>query len=131
MSAIAAELELEHELEQELEHEHEHEQEHEQEQEHEAFFNHLSAMADRGGRSQALRRIALTAARAALRATPRRFPAVEGELEMEGELEAAGELELEATPSEREPSMALRVMRTTSSMGSRRPAAAPAILMTM
>ena len=65
------EFELAGELEQELELAHEltneFELEHEQETEHEAFFNHLAAMADRGGRSQALRRIALAAARSALK----------------------------------------------------------------
>jgi hypothetical protein len=114
MSGIATEMEhemefeLEQELEQELEHEsHEmgitHEMEHEQEAEHEAFFNHLAAMADRAGRSQALRRIALSAARAAHRAGARPWPVVEGEMEFEGEgeLEGAAELELESTPSER------------------------------
>lgn len=104
MSGIAAELELESELEQELQQEaHEmessHEMEHEQEAEHEAFFNHLAAMADRGGRSQALRRIALAAARSALRARAKSYPVIEGE--MESELEGVGELELEASPTQR------------------------------
>ncbi len=119
MSAIAAELEQEleselaheHELEQELESElaheahemheaHEQESEHEQEAEHEAFFNTLAAMADRGGRSQALRRIAMAAARAALRGAARPYPVIEGELEME--LEAGPALEIGATAAERE-----------------------------
>jgi len=73
--------------------------EHEQEAEHEAFFNHLAAMADRSGRSQALRRIALAAARSALRGQVRPWPVVEGEsgeLESEhGEFEGAHEMELE------------------------------------
>lgn len=121
MSGIAAELELENELEGELEleneleneqenelelenelvHElvHEHEQEHEQEQEHEAFFNHLAAMADRGGRPQALRRIALAAARSALRTQSRPYPAIEGELE--AELEAPPAVNVAAGPAER------------------------------
>src|SRR5215475_1966743 len=100
MSGITAEMEmeLEHELpheahehefeahEHEFEsHEHEHEHEHEAEMEQESFFNHLSAMADRGGRSQALRRIALAAARAALRANARPYPVIEGESEGETE----------------------------------------------
>jgi hypothetical protein len=101
MSSIATELENE--MEFELQHEFEHESEHEQEAEHEAFFNHLAAMADRGGRSQGLRRIALAAARSALRASGRSYPVIEGELEAEGEgeMEAAMELELDATPTER------------------------------
>jgi hypothetical protein len=119
MSA-ATELELESELELEgesefevageLEHElgtahelvHEFELEHEQEAEHEAFFNHLAAMADRSGRSQALRRIALAAARSALRTQAKPWPVVqgEGELELEGELESEHELELEASPEQ-------------------------------
>src|SRR5215470_2533658 len=67
--------------------------EHEQEAEHEAFFNHLAAMADRGGRSQALRRIALAAARSALKGQARPWPVIEGEAEL-GELESElGELE--------------------------------------
>lgn len=111
MSSMAAELEGELELEgetesdltRELVHEHElqPESEHEQEQEHEAFFNHLAAMADRFGRPQSLRRIALAAARSALRANARPYRAVEGEAEMEGEFEGAGLLELEAGPTER------------------------------
>jgi hypothetical protein len=97
MSGIATELEseLEFELEQELGMAQEHE--HEQEAEHEAFFNHLAAMADRGGRPQALRRIALAAARSALKAKARPYPVIEGEAEWEG----AAELELESTPAER------------------------------
>src|SRR3954452_12829273 len=53
--------------------------EHEHEAEHEAFFNHLAAMADRSGRSQALRRIALVAARSALKSQAGPWPVVEGE----------------------------------------------------
>jgi hypothetical protein len=99
MSGVATELEQE--MEFQLEHEFEHESEHEQEAEHEAFFNHLAAMADRAGRSQGLRRIALAAARSALRASGRSYPVIEGEMELEGEGEAAMELELYSTPSER------------------------------
>src|SRR5215471_6491445 len=76
--------------------------EHEQEAEHEAFFNHLAAMADRSGRSQALRRIALAAARSALRVRARPWPVIEGESELgkiEGEIEAARELEFETSPA--------------------------------
>lgn len=96
-----SEFELANELEQELglanELVNEFEYEHEQEAEHEAFFNHLAAMADRGGRSQALRRIALAAARSALKAQSRPWPVIEGEgeLEWEGELGELGEMELE------------------------------------
>ncbi|QOJ22859.1 MAG: hypothetical protein HRU78_03665 [Gammaproteobacteria bacterium] len=96
------ENESEFELANELEHElglaselvHEFELEHEQQAEHEAFFNHLAAMADRSGRSQALRRIALAAARSALKGQSKPWPVIagEGELEFAGEL---GELELE------------------------------------
>jgi hypothetical protein len=101
MSGLATELENE--MEFQLEHEFQHESEHEQEAEHEAFFNHLAAMADRAGRSQALRRIALAAARSALRASGRSYPVIEGEMEFEGEgeLEGAGLLELASTPAER------------------------------
>jgi len=81
--------------------------EHEQEAEHEAFFNHLAAMADRGGRSQALRRIALTAARQALRANRGpKWPVIEGEfgeLEQElGEMESGIGFELATSSSEAE-----------------------------
>jgi hypothetical protein len=105
MSAVTEleqELGLAHELSSELE------LEHEQEAEHEAFFNHLAAMADRRGRSQALRRIALAAARSALKGRARPWPVIEGEgefgeLESElgelGELEGAQEFELEASPA--------------------------------
>jgi hypothetical protein len=101
MSAIATELQNE--MEFQSEHEFEHQAEHEQEAEHESFFNHLAAMADRGARSQALRRIALTAARSALRASSYRYPVIEGEMELEGEgeLEAAGRvLQLYSTPAQ-------------------------------
>lgn len=98
----AHELELELEGEQELELAqelvHEFELEHEHEQEHEAFFNHLAAMADRTGRSQALRRVALTAARAALRSQSAKWPVVQGELELESNPELEFELESPATP---------------------------------
>jgi len=106
----AGESELASELEQELgvaqELVNESELEHEQEAEHEAFFNHLAAMADRSGRSQGLRRIALAAARSALKGQARPWPVVEGEgetgeLEGElGELESEHELELEASPEQ-------------------------------
>lgn len=62
-------------------------------QESESFFNHLAAMADRSGRSQSLRRIALTAARSALRGAAAKRPATI--IDGEGELEAAAELEQE------------------------------------
>lgn len=96
MSAISQELELElaHELEHEASAASAHEAAHEQEAEHEAFFNHLSAMAERSGRSQALRRIALAAARQALRTQPAPPPGIEGEFEQE--YEALGESEYEA-----------------------------------
>jgi hypothetical protein len=96
---LEQELGLAHELSSEFE------LEHEQEAEHEAFFNHLAAMADRRGRSQALRRIALAAARSALKSRARPWPVIEGELELGeleselGELEGAHELELEASPA--------------------------------
>jgi hypothetical protein len=101
---LAGELEQELELAQELASEFE--LEHEQEAEHEAFFNTLAAMADRSGRSQALRRVAMAAARAALRSQARPWPVVEGELEAAelegalGELEAFPELELESSAAE-------------------------------
>ena len=110
--ALEGEFELAGELEQELGLAHEltneFELEHEQEAEHEAFFNNLAAMADRSGRSQALRRIALTAARSALKAQVQPWPVVEGEGELgelEGELgEHEGthefELELEVSPAQ-------------------------------
>jgi hypothetical protein len=101
------EFELAGELEQELGLAHElaneFELEHEQEAEHEAFFNNLAAMADRSGRSQALRRIALAAARSALKGQARPWPVVQGEGELGelegefGELEAAHEFEFEAS----------------------------------
>lgn len=94
---LSGELEQELELANELANEFE--MEHELEGEHEAFFNSLAAMADRSGRSQALRRVALAAAKSALRGQGRSFPVVEGELgELEselGELEGAPELEFE------------------------------------
>jgi hypothetical protein len=103
-AAMAGELEQELGLAAELVNEFE--MEHEQEAEHEAFFNSLAAMADRGGRSQALRRIALTAARAALRGQARPWPVVEGESELGeletelGEFEVASEFEFEAAPAQ-------------------------------
>jgi hypothetical protein len=107
-TAFEGELELAGELEQELELAtelaNEFELEHEQEAEHESFFNSLAAMADRRGRSQALRRIALAAARSALRGQARPWPVVEGEsgeLEGEmGELEVAQEFEFEASAAQ-------------------------------
>lgn len=120
--SIASELELEYEnesefeLTNELEYElglanalvNEYELEHELQGEHEAFFNHLAAMADRAGRSQALRRIARVAARAALQGKIKPWPVVEGETELGefefvselGELESEFELEFEYTPAQ-------------------------------
>lgn len=92
--------ELEHELGLANEMVNEFELEHEHQAEHEAFFNQLSAMADRSGRSQALRSIALAAARSALKGQSKPWPVIEGEGELgelAGELEFAGELgELES-----------------------------------
>jgi hypothetical protein len=110
LSFLESEGELSGELEQELELANElateFELEHELEGEHEAFFNSLAAMADRRGRSQALRRVALAAAKSALRGHRRPWPVVEGELgeyEFEselGELEGLGEFEFEASPAQ-------------------------------
>jgi hypothetical protein len=94
MSAITAEMEMElaHELAHESAHEYEGSPEFEATHEHElameqqAFFNHLAAMADRGGRSQALQRIALAAAREALRSVRTAPPVIEGESEFAHEL---------------------------------------------
>ena len=103
---MSATMELEQELGLAHELSSESELEHEQEAEHEAFFNHLAAMADRGGRSQALRRIALAAARSALKSRARPWPVIEGEgefgeLESElGELEGTHEFEFEASPAQ-------------------------------
>jgi hypothetical protein len=99
MSAITPEMEME--LAHEVAHEyeaHEFEAAHEQElaKEQEAFFNHLAAMADRGGRSQALRRIALAAAREALRSVRTAPPVIEGESEIAHEL--SFELEAASNP---------------------------------
>ena len=94
MSSITSEMETE--LESELAHEHEHEHEQEAEMEQEAFFNHLAAMADRGGESQALRRIGLAAARQALRSYRTTAPAIEGESEFENE--QFFEMEAESNP---------------------------------
>jgi hypothetical protein len=96
---LEQELGLAHELSSEFE------LEHEQEAEHEAFFNHLAAMADRRGRSQALRRIALAAARSALKSQARPWAIIEGEAELGeleselGELEGVHEFEFEASPA--------------------------------
>lgn len=104
MSALETELELE-----SLEFENLGEAEAEQE----AFFNHLAAMADRGGRSQALRRVAMAAAREALRGARRPWPVIEGEfefeLEGEGEFELEGSFELEAflNPAQRGAALAM------------------------
>jgi len=59
-------------------------------------------MADRSGRSQALRRIALTAARSALKGQVRPWPVVQGEGELGelGEFEIEHEFELEASPEQ-------------------------------
>jgi hypothetical protein len=103
-SELASELEQELGVAQELVNESE--LEHEHEAEHEAFFNHLAAMADRSGRSQALRRIALAAARSALKGQVRPWPVVQGEGELGelegelGELESEHEFELEASPQQ-------------------------------
>ena len=99
MSTFNAELEdeLEGVFEGELVHESHEAHEHENEAEDEQFFNNLAAMADRSGRSQALRRIALSAARAALRGQ-RQPPGIEGESELAAE---AQELELEWNPTRR------------------------------
>lgn len=104
MSALETELELE-----SLEFENLGEAEAEQE----AFFNHLAAMADRGGRSQALRRVAMAAAREALRGARRPWPVIEGEfefeLEGEGGFELEGSFELEAflNPAQRGAALAM------------------------
>lgn len=90
-SEFAGELEQELDLASELVHEFE--LEHEHAAEHEAFFNHLAAMADRTGKSQALRRIALQAAKAALRNQPKSWPVIEGESELEFESELESEFE--------------------------------------
>src|SRR5262249_31772272 len=101
MSAITGEMEMELEQEladvnaRELAHEHvTHEGELEMEQE--AFFNHLAAMAQRSGRSQALRRIALAAARQALRSLRTAPPGIEGEYEIDRALAFA--METQAHP---------------------------------
>ncbi|MFN0101396.1 MAG: hypothetical protein ACKV2U_04815 [Bryobacteraceae bacterium] len=97
---LEQELGLAHELVQEFE------LEHEQEAEHEAFFNNLAAMADRSGRSQSLRRIALAAARSALKSQAGTWPIVDGEGELGelegelGELEGLQEFEFEASPTQ-------------------------------
>jgi hypothetical protein len=106
MSAISQELE--HALAQELAHEAAsgaaaHEAAHEQEGEHEVFFNHLAAMGQRNGRSQALRRVALAAARAALRTQPAPPPGIEGELSGELEQELLAETEFEVSLQARTP----------------------------
>jgi hypothetical protein len=82
------------------------------EAEQEAFFNHLAAAADRQGRPQSLRRVALAAAKAAFRGAANQYPVVEGEMEMEGELEfeAENEFEHEAALSPVRPNAALALM---------------------
>ncbi len=58
---------------------------HEQESENEDFFNNLASMGERSGKSRALRRIALAAARSALRGRTLDEPGRDGELgEYEG-----------------------------------------------
>lgn len=52
----------------------------EQESENEAFFNNLASMGERSGKSRALRRIALAAARSALRGRTMDEPGRDGEL---------------------------------------------------
>jgi hypothetical protein len=105
MSVISNELEQA--LAQELAHEGlpeaAHEAAHEHEGEHEAFFNHLAAMGQRSGRSQALRRVALAAARAALRTQPPPAPGIEGEFSGELELEALADTEFELSIQTRTP----------------------------
>lgn len=105
MSVISHELEqaLAHELAHESLPEAAHEAAHEQEGEHEAFFNHLAAMGQRSGRSQALRRVALAAARAAMRTQPAPPPGIEGELNAELEQELLAETEFEASLQVRTP----------------------------
>ncbi len=87
---------------------------HEAEAEQEAFFNHLAAAADRGGRAQSLRRVALAAAREAFRGANQRYPVIEGEgeleFELEGELETENEFEFEATLNPVLPGAALAMM---------------------
>ncbi|MEA3213157.1 MAG: hypothetical protein QOE70_6214 [Chthoniobacter sp.] len=90
MASLAAELTNEFEFTPGGAHETAHASFHEGEAEEESFFNHLAAMADRGGRSQALRRIGLAAARAAMSARRTPWPIIEGESH-----EAAVALELE------------------------------------
>jgi hypothetical protein len=69
----------------------------EAESEQESFFNHLAAAADRTGRPQSLRRVALAAAREAFRGANASYPVIEGELEHEFESEFESEFEHEAT----------------------------------
>ena len=75
--------------------------EHANEAQEEVFFNHLAAMADRGGRSQALRRIALAAARAALRGRYQEPAGIEGEFHPEAGFEAQPEIHPEWNPVQR------------------------------
>ena len=78
------------------------------EAEQEAFFNHLAAAADRAGRPQSLRRVALAAAKEAFRGAALRYPAIQGEGELEGEFE--NEFEHEAMLSPVRPGAALAMM---------------------
>ena len=100
MSTLFAEMEDELESELEMAHESQEAHEHENEAEDEQFFNNLAAMADRSGRSQALRRIAMAAARAAMKGRQAGAPGIEGEGEGEFAAEAQ-ELELEWNPVRR------------------------------
>ncbi len=89
---------------------------HPREAEGEAFFNHLSTMADRSGRNQALRRVAIAAARSAYQGAlaKRPWPTVEGEFE-QGELEL-GEQEL--GEADRQLELELRTALTAPNPGS-------------
>jgi hypothetical protein len=82
------------------------------EAEQEAFFNHLAAAADRQGRPQSLRRVALAAAKAAFKGASHLFPPVEGEMEgeLEFESEFENEFEQEAALSPVRPQAALAMM---------------------
>ena len=82
----------------------------ESEAEQEAFFNHLAAAADRTGRSQSLRRVAIAAAKEAFRGASKIYPAVEGEFENELEAELEGEGELESLVPDIRPGAALALM---------------------
>jgi hypothetical protein len=84
------------------------------EAEQESFFNHLAAAADRRGRPQSLRRVALAAAKEAFRGASRLYPSVEGEGEFESEFESEfeqeNEFEHEALLSPVRPGAALAMM---------------------